>query len=294
MRKGGCGTVDSHGLTNAGKLTERWPCVLSLVAVFLFSPAASAQTGAPARETPDSAPRRYHLELTSFDYNVSNGFGHWAGGGLSLSYKWNERLSTAGEIVAQRRPGETQPLLGGAARIEWSPWFYTDLALSGGGPNDPAAFFPRVRYDWTANLKPPWAPGLILNGGFTQLFFGDPVRGHVFRSGAVYYWRRFVFQGTLFLNTSHPGDRKSKSANGAMQYGQEGRYWIGLIGGGGREAWQTLALTPQDAEFTSYSGSVFFRKWLSPAYGIHASYGYMVKRGAYRIHSTEFKFFFDF
>jgi YaiO family outer membrane protein len=212
---------------------------------------------------------------------------------LSLAYKWSNRLTTTGQILGQRRPGEAQPLLIGSTRIEWTNWFYTDLALSGGGPNDPAAFFPRVRYDLTANVKPP-VPGLILNGGFTQLYFGDPVQGHIVRAGAVYYWRRFVFQGNLFLNTSEPGNHKSKAGNGAMQYGQEGRYWLGLVAGGGREAWQSLALTPQDTEFTGYNGSIFLRKWLAPTYGVVTSYGYAVKRGAYRIHSVDFTFFLDF
>ena len=239
------------------------------------------------------APTRFHLELRSFENSVSNQFGHWAGGGLSLAYKWSDRLTTTGEIVGQRRPGETQRLLAVRTRIEWPGWLYTDLALSGGGADDPAAFFPRVRYDWTVNLKPP-VPGLILNGGFTKLYFGDPVRGEVIRAGAVYYWRRFVFQGTLFQNTSQPGNQKSKAGNGAVQYGQEGRYWLGVAGGGGREAWQSLALTPEDNEFTSYSSSIFLRKWLAPAYGIAMSYGYFVKRGAYRIHSLGFTFFLDF
>ena len=64
--------------------------------------------------------------------------------------------------------------------------------------------------------------------------------------------------------------------------------------GGGREAWQTLALTPQDVEFKSYSASVFLRKWLAPNYGIHVSYDYAVKRAAYRINGLEMKFFVDF
>ncbi len=264
-----------------------------LFAVFLVAFPAHSQTGAA-----DLVSRRYHLELTSFENSVSNQFGHWAGGGLSLSYKWSDRLTTTGQILAQRRPGEAQPLLGASTRIEWSRWFYTDLALSGGGPNDPAAYFPRARYDWTANVKLPGAPGLILNGGFTQLHFGDPVRGHVVRAGGVYYWDKLVFQGTLFLNTSQPGNRKSKAGSGAVQYGQEGRYWLGLTAGGGREAWQTLgltpALTPQDAEFTSYSAAVFLRRWLSPTYGVATSYGYTVKRAAYRIHSVDFTFFLDF
>jgi YaiO family outer membrane protein len=272
--------------------------LLSALAVVLFpssvlSQQSQAQQSQPEARPADLVPRRYHLEFTSFENSVSNQFGHWAGGGLSLAYKWSDRLTTTGQILGQRRPGEAQPLLGASTRIEWSPWFYTDLALSGGGPNDPGAFFPRVRYDWTANVKPP-VPGLILNGGYTKLYFGDPVHGHIVRAGAVYYWRRFVFQGTLFLNTSQPGNHKSKAGNGAVQYGQEGRYWLGLVAGGGREAWQTLALTPQDTEFTSYSSRLFLRKWLSPTYGVVTSYGYSVKRSAYRIHTLEFTFFLDF
>ena len=264
-----------------------------LLAVLLCALPAHAQQGPADTIPPAASPRRFHLELTSFENGVSNQLGHWAGGGLSLAYKWSDRLTTTGQILGQRRPGEAEPLLGASTRIEWTPWLYTDLALSGGGANDPAAFFPRFRYDWTANVKPP-VPGLILNGGITQLYFGDPVQGRIVRAGAVYYWRRFVLQGTLFFNTSRPGNHKSKAGNGAVQYGQEGRYWLGLVAGGGREAWQTLALTPQDAEFTSYSSSVFFRKWLAPTYGVVTSYGYSVKRGAYRIHSLDFTFFLDF
>ncbi len=266
---------------------------MGLLAVVLCPFPVPSQEG-PAEASPaEPVHPRFHLELRSFENSVSNQFGHWAGGGLSLAYKWSDRLTTTGEILGQRRPGEVEPLLAAMTRIEWSSWLYTDLALSGGGSDDPEAFFPRVRYDWTVNLKPP-VPGLILNGGFTQLYFGDPVRGNIVRAGAVYYWRRFVFQGTLFLNTSQPGNQKSKAGNGTVQYGQEGRYWLGLAGGGGREAWQSLALTPEDNEFTSYSGSIFLRKWLAPTYGIVTSYGYIVKRGAYRIHSMGFTFFLDF
>ena len=256
--------------------------------------APDAVAAAPAPAPPEAVSHRYRLEFGSFDNNVSNQFGHWWGSGLNLSYQQSERLTASGQIIWQRRPGETERLFGVGTLIHWSRWFYTDLALSGGGPNDSAAFFPRVRYDWTANFKVPGAPGLILNAGLTKLYFGDPIRGRVVRTGAVYYWRRFVFQGTLYLNSSQPGNHASKSVNGAAQYGQEGRYWMGLIAGGGREAWQTLALTPQDVEFSSYSTSVFLRKWLSPSYGVSAAYGYSVKRTAYRIHGLDFKFFWDF
>ena len=156
------------------------------------------------------------------------------------------------------------------------------LAIAYALSNDRRAIRPRVVL-WGLGLQITLAL-LVLRTSF----------GRVVRAGAVYYWRRFVFQGTLYLNNSEPGSHASKAVNGAAQYGQEGRYWLGLVAGGGREAWQTLALTPQDVEFTSYRSSVFLRKWLAPNYGIVASYGYSVKRAAYRIHGLEFKFFVDF
>ena len=287
---------------------------LLVLAVSLFSSMAFSQTaqslpnsqteassgapGSPAvppgTRPQEAAIRRYRLEFASFDNNVSNGLGHWWGGSLSLSGQPVKRLLVSGQAISQKRPGEVEQLFGMQTRILWADRFFTDLAFSGGGPDRPTAFFPRMRYDASVNLKIPGLPGFIFNGGLTRLYFGTPTNGRVRRGGIVYYWRRFVFQGNLFFNNIRPGNRKSKSVNGAVQYGQEGHYWIGLIGGGGREAWQTLALTPQDVEFTSYSSSLFLRKWLAPNYGVVASYAYSVKRAGYRIHGLEFKFFLDF
>jgi len=277
-----------------------WELLASATACLVITSAAAAQVTASTASVGDpSAPseptsRRFHLEATAFDNIVSNGFGHWAGTGLRLSHQTSRRLVLAGEAVSQRRPGETQRLFGLAANIDWSRRFYSEIAVSGGGPDDPAAFFPRFRYDLNLNFKLPEVPGLILTGGLTRLYFGHPVSGRVARAGAIYYWRRFVFQGLLHFNNVRPGNRKSKAVSSTVQYGQEGRYWLGLSAGGGREAWQTLALTPQDVDFTSYSASLFLRKWLAPSYGVAFSYHYSLKRTAYRIHGAEMKFFFDF
>ncbi len=279
-----------------------------MLAIFVFAlsvPGAFAQSGSAVESSPaaESSPkqelsgaiiRRFRMEATGFDNVVSNNFGHWAGTGLGLSYQRSDRLTVSGDVILQRRPGETERLFVFGALVNWSKWFYTNLNLSGGGPDNPAAFFPRFRYDANANLKVPPLPGLILTGGLTRLYFGNPVNGRVSRAGAIYYWRNFVFQGSLNFNNVRPGNQKSKSLSGAVQYGREGSYWVGLAAGGGREAWQTLALTPQDVEFSSYSTSVFVRKWLNPSYGIAAAYNYSLKRTAYQINGLEMKFFLDF
>ncbi|MBI3894466.1 MAG: YaiO family outer membrane beta-barrel protein [Acidobacteria bacterium] len=256
------------------------------------NPPAVASPSQPG--IPEALRYRYHLELGGFDNRVSNGFGHWWGGEFLLGYKLSERMIVSGQLLSQRRPGETEQLLGARWLFNWTNWFFTDTALSGGGPDNPAAFFPRFRYDLTANLKVPAIPGLILTAGLTRLYMGTPNNGRIRRLGAIYYWKRFVLQGDVNFNNARPGNRKSKSVSGAIQYGHEGVYWLGLAAGGGREAWQTLSLTPQDVEFAGYSTNIFLRKWLRPTYGIVLSYNYSVKRAAYGIHGWRAKFFLDF
>ena len=278
---------------------------LAMVAFTLWVPGAFAQSGSAVESGPGAEAsrkpelsgaevRQFRLEAGGFDNIVSNDFGHWAGTSLDLSYQRSDRLAVSGGVTSQRRPGETERLFAFGALVNWSEWFYTNLELSGGGPDNPAAFFPQLRYDATVSLKIPPLPGLILTGGLTRLYFGSPVNGGVSRAGAIYYWKSFVFQGSLNFNNVRPGNRKSKSVSGAVQYGREGSYWAGLAAGGGREAWQTLALTPQEVEFSSYSYSVFLRKWLDPSYGIAAAYSYSLKRTAYQINGLEMKFFLDF
>ena len=250
------------------------------------------QGGAPSSAEPASYKHRF--EVTSSDNIVSHGFGHWLVTGVQYSFQPSARGMISGQVLSQTRPGETEQLFGVRSLLNWTPWFYTDLSVSGGGPDDPLAYFPRFRYDANLNLKIPQLPGLILTGGLTRLYFGAPNGGRVRRGGAIYYWRRFVFQGLVNFNNVRPGNRKSRSVNGAAQYGQEGRYWVGLTAGGGREAWQTLGFTPQELEFKSYSTSVFLRKWLAPNYGIAIYYGFSEKRTAYHLNGLEARFFFDF
>src|SRR3990172_13325995 len=115
--------------------------------------APSAISGAPAAPPlPQEATiRHYRLEIGSYDNSVSNGFGHWWGGGLSLTGQ-SRRLSISGQAISQSRPGEVAELYRVQKRILWADQFFTDFAVSGGGPNDPAAFFPRLRYDASINV----------------------------------------------------------------------------------------------------------------------------------------------
>ena len=170
--------------------------MISLLFAFSFTLPALPQTVLQGSEDPTANPSleknlpaessqrepgmyRFRLEVGGFDNHVSNQFGHWWGGGLNLSSKLSDRLTLSGQLLTQRRPGETEQLLGLTALVNWSPSLYSNIALSGGGPDTPAAFFPRVRYDATINWKVPRISGLILNGGLARLYFGAPNNGRV-------------------------------------------------------------------------------------------------------------------
>lgn len=254
---------------------------------------------ADTNQTPVSANaserfRHFRLEATGFDHMVSNRLGHWWGGGLELSWRAPARATISASIQSEQRPGEEERYGVFRTVVDLSKHVYIDASIGAGGPDSPAAYFPRYRYDWTMNLKVPRVPGLIFFGGATRLQFGTPVRGDILRTGAILYWRRFVFQSNVNMNNSRPGNRRSLSSGGAFQYGQEGRYWMGVSASGGHEAWQTLGLRPQDVDFSSNSASIFGRKWLTPAFGVAGAYNYSLKRTAYHMNGLEFKVFAEF
>jgi YaiO family outer membrane protein len=226
------------------------------------------------------------FEVGQWGTRVSNGFGTWYGGSVQLFLDPLPRLSLLGEGFYEHRPGETEQGGALAATIHLTPWFYTNLAVSGGGPDDFSAFIPRLRYDVSGALRTPM-PGLLLTGGWTRLEYGDPVSGRIVRAGFIQYAGKLILQGTVNFNNSRPGNRKSVDGVGSIQYGQEGRYWVGVVAGGGREAWQTQGLFPVNVEFDGYHVSAFTRKWITGSFGTAVRYNYYLKKAAYHSSGAE-------
>ena len=101
---------------------------------------------------------------------------------MHLSYRPSARWTAAGEVFWQNRPGESERLFGVGTLVHWSRWFSTELAVSGGGPDRPEAFFPQVRYDLTANLKlshaiGPWNFTLAGNNLTDKKYYTYAIRG---------------------------------------------------------------------------------------------------------------------
>ena len=237
------------------------------------------------------------VEVSQWGSAVSNDFGAWYGGGLHIFLDPHPRFSFMGETFYERRPGEVEQ--GGqiGAVIHLTPWFYTHLAVSGGGPDDPAAFIPRYRWDVNGTLATP-IRGFHLTGGWTRLQYGNPVSGRIARVGFLHYAGRVIVQGTVNFNNNRPGNQKSVDGIGSIQFGQEGRYWIGVVAGGGREAWQAQGLFPSNVnpnvEFDGFNFSFFTRKWLTRSFGIALRYNHVNKREAYYSNGGEVRFFWQF
>jgi YaiO family outer membrane protein len=269
----------------------------SVSAQTILASTSAAQVQTPGSQIPPSVPAEApsfgRFEISHYGNFVSNNLGQWYGGGLHLFLTPSPRVSLIGEAVYQRRPGEIEELGSFSATLGLTDWFYLNLGVSGGGPDDPAAFFPRIRYDVNGTIKTN-VPGLLLTGGWTRLYYGNPVSGRIARGGFVQYAGKVVFQGNVNFSNSRPGNHKSISGTGVVQYGQEGHYWVGLIAGGGNETWQTQGVFPADVEFDGYNISPFARTWFTPSFGMAATYTYFIKRAAYHYNGVEVRFFWQF
>jgi YaiO family outer membrane protein len=255
------------------------------------SPPEPQQAPPPAQAVP--GPFLGRFEVSQWGTSVSNGFGNWNGGGLHLFLDPTPRVSLLGEVFYEHRPNETEQAGAFAATIHLTKWFYTTLTISGGGPDDSAAFFPRYRYDINGTLATP-IHGFMLTGGWTRLQYGNPVSGRIIRGGFIQYAGKVILQGTVNFNNSRPGNHKAVDGIGSIQIGHEGRYWVGATGGGGTEAWQTLGLFPASVQFDGYNLSFFTRKWITRSFGVVFRYNYFIKHTAYHSNGGEIRFFWQF
>ena len=254
------------------------PAALQPVAVAVEPPATPPPQLAPAPPQAVPGPFLGRLEVSQWGSSVSNKFGSWYGGGVHLFLDPSTRLSLMGEAFYEHRPGETEQAGAFGATIHLTPWFYTSLTISGGGPDDFAAFIPRYRYDVNGTLATP-IPGFHLTGGWTRLEYGNPVSGRILRAGFLQYAGKVILQGTVNFNNNRPGNHKSVDGVGSIQVGEEGRYWVGFSAGGGREAWQTQGL---------------FRNWITRSFGVGLRYNHFTKKTAYHSDGGEVRFFWQF
>ena len=246
-----------------------------------------------ARRPSDLLPVR--LELSGYGSHVTSGFGTWRGGGGQLWIRASRFFVPAFIVESQTRPQGTQQNYTLFSYLNWSKWFYTTQGISYAPQKGIATiYFPKWRYDIKGHWKLPPGGSFVLGVGYTNFDYVEPGRGQIFNLGAIYYYKGLVLEWNGYLNENQPGDLWTGAGSFAMQYGSEGKYWFGVIVGGGREQYRTIGVAPGEIRLTSYSTSMFYRRWLSRHAGFLIGFDYQDKLNHYRRAGGSGGLFFEF
>jgi len=263
-------------------------------------PAAFAEqtTGSPATfERPGSyeSPLPYLLEVGTNQSAVSNGFGYWRGVDATLWVRKIPRFTPVFQFNSQTRPGVTQQAFSFFSFANWSKNFYTTQGFSYAPERGGVSLFASRRFDVRGFYKlPVLQRRLLLTAGVSQFNFQGPVKGQIYSTGFLYYPKRMIIEGNYFINRNQPGNKIGNSASLAMQYGQEGKYWVGTVVGGGKEVYTYIAQTPLEVNLNSVSTQIFLRKWLSRHYGVFIAFDQQTKFGAFTRAGVIGRVFFEF
>ncbi len=270
---------------------------LGFCLILLCTPLAAEQTtSTPATfERPGyEEPLPVLLELGTYHQAVNNGYGYWRGAEASLWLRHNPRFTPVIQFNSQTRPGVTQQSIGLFTYANWSKNFYTTQGFSFTPQRTGFSLFPRERFDGKGYYKVPFNRRLVLDGGFSYISFGPAIHSQLYNTGFIYYPNKMVVEGNLFVSRNQPGNKIGSSGSVAIQRGQEGKYWVGVVLGGGKEVYNTIAVTPLEVNFDSVSTQIFLRKWISRHYGYYISFDHQTKFGAYTRNGITGRMFFEF
>lgn len=250
----------------------------------------------PATTAPTYEVLPFRLEVGGYENYVDNGYGNWRGGDAQLWYRGNSFFVPAFTFDSQTRPAGTQQNYGFLSYLNWTKSFYTVQGFSVAPQHDgiQTIYFPKHRYDVTAYWKLPPKRNLVIGAGFTRFDLGAPGYGEIFSLGAIYYHGKFVFQGTGYVNRNQPGVLYSGSGTLAVQYGQEGKSWLGGNVSGGHLLYRFAGQTPFDVRFYGYSFQGFYRKWLTRHTGIVTTLEYQNQVTAFQRFGANVSLFFEF
>lgn len=204
------------------------------------------------------------VEMGGYAAQVDHGLGTWRGADAEVWVRGSTVFVPMFAVHTETRPEGTRGNYTFFSYLNWSKNFYTTQGFSW-SPQTPGkpAFFARYRYDLKAHYKLPSARNVVLTAGYTRFDYGVPAHGDRYSAGLLLYHKKWVVEGNGYVMRNQPGNLIAGSGDIAVQYGREGRYWIGTRFGGGRELYQYVVTTPLEVRLGSVSNYTFFRKWLS-------------------------------
>jgi YaiO family outer membrane protein len=262
----------------------------SLPAIAQSGSASSQPAGKPAVTT-----LPFRFEIGGYYSWADRGYGDWRGLDTSLWWRGNSKFVPGFLVDSQTRPAGTQQNYAFTSYMNWTPSFYTVQGFSAAPQRSPLAiYFPKVRYDIKGYWKLPPDRSFVLGAGFTHYDFGRPGYGEIYNLGGLYYRKKLVIEGNLFINQSFPGNLWSASGSLALQYGTEGKYWFGLMASGGRELYYYAGLSPVNVKLASVTVNLFYRRWISRHMGYVVGTLLEDKLDAYARVGMSARLFFEF
>ena len=262
---------------------------------WMVGEALRAQTSAPVS---DPAPLPYppvRVEFGGYGEGFTNGGGWWRGADAAIWLRKSRRFVPGFTFDNRTSEAGSQQYFSLFSYANWSSSFYTTQGISGSTHSaNGVTLFPRFRYDLKAWWKIPPRRGVIPGLGFTRFTFGGRNQGDIINPGVLYYRGSFVVDTEGFLNRSQPAALWSGSGLFAIQQGQEGKHWIAITFGGGRQVYRALSTVPLEARLTSLSVDASYRHWVSRNFGFVFAAGYQNSVHNYERISISGHLFFEF
>ncbi len=205
-------------------------------------------------------------EFGASHHSLSSGLGNWNGQfvrgvAVSGSNTWH------GELFHWSQFGDQGTYLALGNTHIWNPDWYSNVTV---GTSSGGFFLPRVRLDAFLNRKLLPDRSLILTVGVGLFDAKDEHRDHSLYLGATYYAAsNWILDGGVRMNTSDPGSVHSDYHHLAVTHGQNKDQYLTARYAFGREAYQLVGPGAVISDFSSRTGSLIWRKWVSPTWGFN-------------------------
>jgi YaiO family outer membrane protein len=261
------------------------------------APEGKAESASPRVSPGNGRTRNFHLELGGFYSPNIPGLGtyNWRGWDARLTYTRFKRFAPFGGAanIASGQGGQIAYGVGSYFNVSGRFYLIGGVSLA---PTREAEFSPHRRYDVAGMFSVPQVKGMLFSTGLTVLpGYKNSGGGRILAFGDTYYWKKFIFGGSLNLNIAEPGNKRSVSGQFAVTYGMQGSYYISAGASGGGAAYMLISGTPFEVRYQMVGATGSFVKWFTKHSGIDCRYGFASIIGSTSArHSIRIGTFYEF
>jgi YaiO family outer membrane protein len=173
----------------------------------------------------------------------------------------------------------------------WNADWHTNITAGG---SSGGFFLPRFRVDAFVNRKFLSDRRLVLTVGAGMVDAKDDHTDHSLYLGATYYSvSNWIVDAGVRGNKSDPGSVYASYQHVAVTHGQNKDQYITANVAWGREAYQIIGPAAVISDFSSRSGTLIWRKWVSPSWGFNVR-GERYLNPSYSRSGVDASLFFEF